>query len=167
MAGLGADNPALSHQKYKGRTLTTRPRRSHQCQILISADTDKNILRKYCHVFQRLRRGFGLVNRLIGSSLVVTTISSYTLKITVTIAHVTPHTLNLLILLLATLQFPWNFGTQVKSIPIPVFSHILSARTTLRKHSLLLRSADHTENKSRDNYLASPLTRWLLPSNEL
>jgi hypothetical protein len=35
---------------------------------------------------------FGLVNRFIGSSLVVTTISSYTLKITVTIAHVTSHT---------------------------------------------------------------------------
>jgi hypothetical protein len=30
---------------------------------------------------------------------------------------------------------PWNFGTQAKSIPIPVFSHILSARTTHRKHS--------------------------------
>jgi hypothetical protein len=41
----------------------------------------------------------------------------------------------LLILLLATLLFPWNFGTQVKSIPIPVFSHILSARTTHRKQS--------------------------------
>jgi hypothetical protein len=39
-----------------------------------------------------LRRGFGLVNRFIGSSLVVTTISSYTLKMTVTIAHVTSHT---------------------------------------------------------------------------
>jgi hypothetical protein len=32
------------------------------------------------------------VNRFIGSSLVVTTISSYTLKITVTIAHVTSYT---------------------------------------------------------------------------
>jgi hypothetical protein len=32
------------------------------------------------------------VNRFIGSSLVVTTISSYTLKITVTTAHVTSHT---------------------------------------------------------------------------
>jgi hypothetical protein len=43
-------------------------------------------------VFQWLRRGFGLVNLFIGSSLVVTTISSYTLKITVTIAHVTSYT---------------------------------------------------------------------------
>jgi hypothetical protein len=34
----------------------------------------------------------GLVNRFIGSSLIITTISSYTLKITVTIAHVTSHT---------------------------------------------------------------------------
>jgi hypothetical protein len=32
------------------------------------------------------------VNRFIGSSLVVTTISSYTLKVTVTIANVTSHT---------------------------------------------------------------------------
>jgi hypothetical protein len=32
------------------------------------------------------------VNRFIGSSLVVTTISSYTLKITVTTAHVASHT---------------------------------------------------------------------------
>jgi hypothetical protein len=32
------------------------------------------------------------VNQFIGSSLVVTTISSYTLKITATIAHVTSHT---------------------------------------------------------------------------
>jgi hypothetical protein len=40
---------------------------------------------------QWLRRGFGLVNRFTGPSLVVTTISSYTLKITVTIAHVTSH----------------------------------------------------------------------------
>jgi hypothetical protein len=41
----------------------------------------------YCHVFQWLRRGFELVNRFIGSSLAVTTISSYTFKITATIAH--------------------------------------------------------------------------------
>jgi hypothetical protein len=33
-----------------------------------------------------------LVNRFIGSSLVVTTITSYTPKITVTTAHVTSHT---------------------------------------------------------------------------
>jgi hypothetical protein len=41
-----------------------------------------------------LSHRFGLVNRFIGSSLVVTTISSYTLKITVTIAHVTSHTMS-------------------------------------------------------------------------
>jgi hypothetical protein len=51
----------------------------------------RTTMEKYCHVFQWLRRGFGSVNRFIGSSLVVTTISSYTLKITVTIAHVTSH----------------------------------------------------------------------------
>jgi hypothetical protein len=43
-------------------------------------------------VLQWLRRWFRLVNRFIGSSVVVTTISSYTLKMTVTIAHVTSHT---------------------------------------------------------------------------
>jgi hypothetical protein len=43
-------------------------------------------------VFQWLRRGFGLVNRFIGSSVAVTTISSYTLKITVTVAYVTSRT---------------------------------------------------------------------------
>jgi hypothetical protein len=39
-----------------------------------------------------LKHGFGLVNQFIGSSLYVTTFSSYTLKITVIIAHVTSHT---------------------------------------------------------------------------
>jgi hypothetical protein len=58
-----------------------------------SAFSTLNIIRsKYCHVFQWLRRGFGLVNRFIGSSLVVITISSYTLKVTVTTAHVISHT---------------------------------------------------------------------------
>jgi hypothetical protein len=33
------------------------------------------------------RPGFGLANRFIGYSQVVTTISSYTLKITITITH--------------------------------------------------------------------------------
>jgi hypothetical protein len=35
--------------------------------------------------------GFGLVNRFIVSSLVVTIISYYTLKVTVNIAHVKSH----------------------------------------------------------------------------
>jgi hypothetical protein len=42
---------------------------------------------EYCHVYTWLWRGFWLVNLLIGSSLVVTTISSYSLKITVIIAQ--------------------------------------------------------------------------------
>jgi hypothetical protein len=46
-----------------------------------------SLLKLYCHVYQWLKRGFGLMNRFIGSSLVVTTISFYTLKVTVTIAH--------------------------------------------------------------------------------
>jgi hypothetical protein len=51
-----------------------------------------NKKKNHCHVFQWLRRRFGLVNRFTGYSLVVPTISSYTLKIIVTIAHVTSHT---------------------------------------------------------------------------
>jgi hypothetical protein len=57
---------------------------------------------------------------------------NYTPNIDV-LQHMWRHTLRLLILLLATPLFPWNFGTQVKSIPIPIFSHILSARTTHKK----------------------------------
>jgi hypothetical protein len=49
----------------------------------------------YCHVFQWLSRWFGLANRFIGSWLLVTAVSSYTLKITVTITHVTSHTKSL------------------------------------------------------------------------
>jgi hypothetical protein len=43
-------------------------------------------------VFQWLRRGFGLVILFIWSSIIVTKISPYTLKITVAIVHVTSHT---------------------------------------------------------------------------
>jgi hypothetical protein len=51
--------------------------------------------------------------------------------------------------------------------PFPYF--LISSRHGPRTENigLLFRSADHTENKSRDNYLASSLARWLLPSNEL
>jgi hypothetical protein len=111
-----------------------------------------------CHVLQGLRRGSGLVNRFIGSSLVVTTISYYTLKIAVTIAHVTSHTK------------PYNSFSGHTAVPLElqnsseVNSHscILSyhlGTNYAQKTVLLLRSADHTENKSRDNYLASPLAR--------
>jgi hypothetical protein len=119
----------------------------------------------YCHVFQWLRREFGLVNRFIGSSLVVNTISSYTLKITVTIAHVTSHTKST------------NASSGHAAVPlelrnsseVPFPYSLISSRHGPRTENtvLLLRSADDTENKSRDNYLASPLARWLLPSNEL
>jgi hypothetical protein len=50
------------------------------------------ILYSYCHVFQWLRHRLEFVNQFTWSSLVVTTISSYTLKITLNIAHVTSHT---------------------------------------------------------------------------
>jgi hypothetical protein len=41
----------------------------------------------YCHMFRWLRRGFGLVNRFIGFSLVATTNNCNTFKITVIITH--------------------------------------------------------------------------------
>jgi hypothetical protein len=47
---------------------------------------------QYYHIFRWLWRGFQLVNVFIRSLLVVTAISSYTLQITVTTAHVTSHT---------------------------------------------------------------------------
>jgi hypothetical protein len=118
---------------------------------------------KYCHVSQWLRRGFGLVNRFIGSSLVVATISSYTLKTTVTIAHVTSHTKS---------SNSSSGHTAVplelrNSSPFPFPYSLISSRHGPRTKNtvLLLRSADHTENNSHDNYLASQLARWLLPSN--
>jgi hypothetical protein len=104
-------------------------------------------------MFQWLRRGFRLVNRFIESSLVITTISSYTLKITVTIANVTSHTKS---------SNSSSGHTAVpldlqNSIPIPVFSHIISAWTTTQKTApLLLHGTGHIENKSCDSYLASP-----------
>jgi hypothetical protein len=90
----------------------------------------------YCHVFQWIRRGFELLNRFIGSSLAVTTIS-YTIKITVTIAHVTSHTKSSNSSS-GHIAVPLQLRNWVKSIPIPVFSHILSARTTHRKHSSIV-----------------------------
>jgi hypothetical protein len=96
----------------------------------------------------------------------VTTISSYTLKINVTIAHVTSHTKSS------------NSSSGHTAAPLELRNssevnshyHIVSyplGTDNTENTVLLLRSADHTENKSRDNYLASALARWLLPSNEL
>jgi hypothetical protein len=53
----------------------------------VPTSRDLKWLSEYCHVSQWLTRGFGLVNRFIGSSLVVTTITFCTLKINVSIAH--------------------------------------------------------------------------------
>jgi hypothetical protein len=61
-------------------------------------------------------------------------INLYTLKITVAVVHVTSHTN----ISSGHTAVPLNFETQVKSIPIPVFSHILSARTTHRKHGSIV-----------------------------
>jgi hypothetical protein len=74
------------------------------------------------------------VNLFIRPSLVETRISSYTLKITVTIAHVTSRTKSSSSSS-GHIALPLELQTQVKSIPISVFSHILLARTTHRKRS--------------------------------
>jgi hypothetical protein len=90
----------------------------------------------------------------IGSLLVVTTISSYTLKITVTIAHVTSHTKSS-----NSSSGPWNFlnSSEVNSHSRNLISSRHGPRT--ENTVLLLRRADHTANKSRDKYLASPMAR--------
>jgi hypothetical protein len=73
---------------------------------------------------------------IIGSSLVLTTISSYTLKITVTIAHVTSHTKSSNCSSGHT-AVPLELGNSSEVNFHPLFSHILSARTTHRKHSFI------------------------------
>jgi hypothetical protein len=72
-------------------------------------------------------------------------------RFTLYLKHMYRHTLSILILLLAALLLPWNFGTQVKSIPIPIFSRIHSARTTHRKHgpSIVARRRPHRKHVSR------------------
>jgi hypothetical protein len=106
------------------------------------------------------------VSRFIESSLVVTIISSYTLKITVNIAHVTSHIT------------PSNTSPGHTAVPLELRnssevnsrSRILSypiARTMRRKHiPSLLHVADHIENS---NVITnSPVnSRLLLPSYEL
>jgi hypothetical protein len=108
-------------------------------------------------MYQWLRRGYGLISRFTGSSLVVTRISFDTLKIAVTIALAKSH-MSLLILLLATVLFPWNLGTQGKLFPISIFSHILSARTTHRKQFCCY-VAQTTQKTSR--VVTISLIHWL------
>jgi hypothetical protein len=97
----------------------------------------------YCHVFQWLRRRLGLLNRFIGFSLVVTTISSCTLEITVTIAHVTSHNKSSNsssghTAVPLELQNPSHF-------PFPYSFISFWHRPRTENTVLLLRSADHTE----------------------
>jgi hypothetical protein len=76
------------------------------------------------------------VNRFFASLVVVTRISSYALNITVIIAHVTSHTKSS------------NSSSGHTAVPLElrnsspvsshVFIHILSARTTHRKHSSIV-----------------------------
>jgi hypothetical protein len=144
----------------------------HSCSLCnwplgcwVSTQINENWI-EYCRVYGWLRRGFGLVNRFIRSLLVSTVISSYTLKISVTITHVTSYTKSS-----TSSRGYYAVPLELRdSSEVNSHSRILSyplhgRRTKIRVP--LLRSADHTENKSRDNYLASPLARWLLPSSEL
>jgi hypothetical protein len=64
--------------------------------------------------------------------------------------HMWRHTLSLLILLLATLLFPWNFGTQVKSI----YYSLLHLTTACKRPLLSPTNLRHgpTENTSRGLY---------------
>jgi hypothetical protein len=122
----------------------------------------------YCHVFQWLRRGFGLLNRFIGSSLVVSTINYYILKITVTIAHVTSHAKSS------------NSSSGHTALPLEprnssevnphsrILSYPLGTDHAQKNTApLVLHGSDHIENKSRASYLVSPLALWMLPSSEL
>jgi hypothetical protein len=120
----------------------------------------------YCHVFHWLRRGFGLVNRFIGSSLVVITISSYTLKIAVTIVHMTSHTKSS------------NSSSGHTAVPLE-----LQNSSEVNSHSRMLSyplGTDHTQKtqfyccvaqtaqKTSHAIHISPVhSRWMLPSNEL
>jgi hypothetical protein len=105
-------------------------------------------------VFQWLGRWLGLVNRFIRFSLVVTAINSYILSITVTIAHVT------------SLTKSCNSSSGHTAVPLE-----LRNSSEVNSHSRILSYPLDTDNakktQSRDNYLASQLTRWLLPSNVL
>jgi hypothetical protein len=95
----------------------------------VSISTIRNTL--YSNVFQRLRRGCGLVNRFIKSSLDVTTISSYTLKITETIAHVTSHTKSC------------NYFSGHTAVPLKLLnSSEVNSHSHIRSYPL---SMDHTQ----------------------
>jgi hypothetical protein len=67
-------------------------------------------IHKYCHVFEWLRREFGLVNRFIGSSLVITTTSCNTFKITVIIT--TKSSIHMLSLHRSSTNFLWLSPTR-------------------------------------------------------
>jgi hypothetical protein len=69
------------------------------------------------------------------------------------------HTENSELTLTSSSNSLWTYGSQLS----------LYSRSTDRIEItvLLLHKEDHRENSSRDSYLASPLARWLLSSNEL
>jgi hypothetical protein len=100
----------------------------------------------------------------IGYLQVITTISSYTLNITVTIAHVTSYTKSS------------NASSGHTAVPLELRkasevnsqSRILSypLGTNHTENTVLLSlSADHTENESRDNYITSSLARCCLATS--
>jgi hypothetical protein len=101
--------------------------------------------RNYCHMFQRRRRGFGLVNRFIGSWLVITTISSYTLKITLTTEHVTSHTKSS------------NSSSELKWSEVPFPSSLTSSRHGPRTENTILLLCSATTQKTNHVITISPV----------
>jgi hypothetical protein len=74
--------------------------------------------------------------------------------------HNSLRTRSILVLVLSTAEPP---GLSLVASGLVLYSRGTdNAENTI----LFLHSADHTENQSRDSCLASPLARWLLPSNE-
>jgi hypothetical protein len=143
-----------AYQQWRLEVTTVRKKNDTRTESSGFTNANTRNYKTYCRVFQWLRRGIGLVNRLIGSSLVVTTISSYTLKITVTIAHITSPTESSNS---SSGHTAVPFGTQVKSIPIPVFSHILSARTTHREQFYCCVA----QTTQKTSHVISPPVHWL------
>jgi hypothetical protein len=103
----------------------------------------------------------------IGESVYWILTSFYTLKIIVTIAHVTSHTKSS------------NSSSGHNAVPLELWnSREVNSRSRILSYPLGTDHAQKTQfyccvaqttqrNKSRDNYLASSLARWLLPSNDL
>jgi hypothetical protein len=94
---------------------------------------------QYCHMFGWLRRGFVLVNRFIGSSLIVITNNCDTFKITVITTHTS-----------SSIYFSCKHSAPVSQLSWALLD---SPHTdlTLNRYSLYRRRTDDTDNKSCDS----------------